>query len=29
MTWIWISTIVILIGAELNGIIEKGKQSYA
>ena len=29
MTWIWISTIVILIGAELNGMIEKGKQSYA
>jgi membrane protein len=29
MTWIWISTIVILIGAELNGIIERGKQSYA
>jgi membrane protein len=26
MTWIWISTIVILIGAELNGIIEKSKQ---
>jgi membrane protein len=26
MTWIWISTIVILVGAELNGMIEKSKQ---